>query len=318
MISLKLWRALSKPPRQHPLFQYVLSGSKKEQPQVTSGFVVWVIMLAAIIFVWAVLFKPMLWLILVLFVSLNSIYATRWVLRISRTILEEKETRRFDLLASLPVGLLGTSWALSTGAVHGRSSFRWIPYLVLMIVVLAFIALCGLTTITLTLLEQLSDSDAALTGNLEFARIGITAIPFVILFYFDHVYSILTAIVFGQIATIDIKNTAEGQVRALIGFLAIQMLMYVVTLTIAIVVIPYILTIFGFTQVGHLIMISIIGTLTFVALREAIIYALWRFLTDSLEADSNEIALVLKPFYEAEAILRESEKARVRHMDAAG
>jgi|GEM_PF-6651628 len=314
MISLKLWRALSKPPRQHPLFQYVLKDGKKEKPAVTSGFVIWVLMLAAIIFVWAVLFRPMVWLILAAFVALNSIYATRWVLRISRTILEEKETRRFDLLASLPVGLLGTSWALSTGAVHKRSSFRWIPFLVLIVVILAFITLCGLSTVTLTLLDQLSDTELALSENLKFARIGITAIPFVVLFYFDHIYSILTAIVFGQVATIDTKNTAEGQVRALIGFLAIQMVMYVVTLIIAIVVIPM----FGFTQVGHLIMIGIIGTIAFVAMREAIVYVLWRFLTSLLEADSNEIALVLKPFYEAEAILRESEKARVRHMDAAG
>ena len=183
MISLRLWRALSKPPRHHPLFQYVLADSKREKPGVTSGFVVWVLILVAFIFIWSVIFKPVMGIILALFISLNSIYATRWVLRISRIILEEKQSRRFDLLASLPIGLLGTSWALSTGAVHRRSSFRWLPYLISMVVVIAFIALCGLITITFALLEELSSNEASMMANLDFVRIGIQIIPFLILFY---------------------------------------------------------------------------------------------------------------------------------------
>ena len=317
MISLKLWRALSKPPRRHPLFQYVLTGAKREEPQVTSGFVVWVMVLAAIIFIGTVLFQPMMWFILALFLSLNSIYATRWVLRISRTILAEKASRRYDLLASLPVGLLGTSWALSTGAIHKRSSFRWIPYLILMTVIIAFLALCGLSTITITMIEQLSDNETAFVENLAFARIGFQIIPFVILFYIDHVYSILTAVVFGQIATIDAQHESEGQVRALLGFLTIQILTYIIGFVVAAFGLPAIFTTFGFTQVSHLIMIGIIGIVFFVFLREWIVFSLWRYLARTLEADDQEIALVLKPFYEAEAILKESEKARERHLDTA-
>ncbi|GAB5490727.1 MAG: hypothetical protein Phog2KO_09420 [Phototrophicaceae bacterium] len=317
MISLKLWHALSKPPRQHPLFQYVLADSKREKPGVTSGFVVWVLMLASFMFVWAVIFKPVMGIILALFVALNSIYATRWVLRISRIILEEKQSRRFDLLASLPIGLLGTSWALSTGAVHQRSSFRWLPYLILMVVIIAFIALCGLITVTFALLEQLSNNEAALMANLDFVRIGIQIIPFVILFYIDHIYSILTAIILGQIATIDIANIAEGQVRALLGFLAIQVMTYLIAFLISIVGLPYLFNLFGFTGVGHLVLSAVIGIAVFVSMREWTTYLLWSFLTHALEADVDEKNLVLKPFYEAEAILRESQRARLQHMDTA-
>ena len=318
MISFKLWRALSSPPRRHPLFQYVLSGAKREQPQVTSGFVVWVMMLAALIFIMAVLVQPLMWFILAMFVSLNSLYAARWALRIARTIAQEKESRRYDLLASLPVGLLGTSWALTTGALHKRSSFRWLPYLVLMIAVIACLALCGLSTVTLTLLEQLSDNEIAFVRNLDFARSGIIVIPFVILFYFDHVYSILTAIVFGQLVSIDVKDVAERKIRALIGFLVIQLLTYVLSLGIALLVLPGFLTASGFTEVEHLVIIGFVGVLIFIMLRESIVFGLWRYLTTSLDADHKEMALVLKPFYQAEAILRESEQARVRHMDARG
>ncbi|MGB7338245.1 MAG: hypothetical protein WBC91_05070 [Phototrophicaceae bacterium] len=315
MISLKLWRALSKPPRRHPLFQYVLLDAKREQPRITSGFVIWAMMFATIIFTFSIILRPVAWVILGLFMALNSIYAARWVLRIARTLTHEKETHRYDLFAALPVGLLGTSWALSTGALHRRSSFRWIPYLVLVIAIVTFIALCGLSTVTLTLIDTLSDSDKAFVENLAFARGGIAALPFIILFYIDHVYSILTAIVFGQLATVDIKNTADGQIRALFGFLTIQILTYVATAGLVIVIIPNVFTVLDVNSVQPLIVLSVIGIIIFIALREAIVFTLWQMLTRLLDADNKEIALVLKPFYEAELILRESEKARARHID---
>lgn len=316
MISLKLWRALSKPPRRHPLFQYVLLDAKREQPRITSGFVIWAMMFATIIFTFSIILRPVSWVILALFIALNSIYAARWVLRIARTLTHEKETRRYDLLASLPVGLLGTSWALSTGAVHRRSSFRWIPYLVMVVAIVTFVALCSLSTITLTLIDTLSDSDKAFVQNLAFARGGIAALPFIILFYIDHVYSILTAIVFGQLATVDVKNTADGQIRALFGFLSIQILTYVVSFGLILFIIPNIFTALDISNVQMLVTLSFIGIIVFIVLREATVFALWQFLTRLLDADHKEIALVLKPFYEAELILRESEKARARHLDA--
>ncbi|MGJ3240390.1 MAG: hypothetical protein ACFE0Q_16905 [Anaerolineae bacterium] len=316
MISLKLWRALSKPPRRHPLFQYVLSNAKREQPRVTSGFVVWAFMLATALFIWTVLFQPLMWAILVAFIALNSVYATRWVVRIARTITRAKETRRYDLFGALPDGLLGTSWALSTGAMHQRSSFRWVPYLVMMTVISAFIALCGLTTITLTLIDELSDTQMAFVQNLDFVRLGISIMPFLAIFYIDHIYSILTAIVIAQISTIDVQDASEAQIRALLGFLSVQILIYTAALVLVFLSVPALFRFFGFTEVSHLVMIGILNISIFVALREGAIYVLWRGLTQALEADSREIALVIKPFYEAEAILKESEQARARYRDA--
>src|SRR5690606_30032050 len=186
------------------------------------------------------------------------------------------------------------------------------------IVTIAFIALCGLVTVTFTLLEELSNNQASFMANLDFVRIGIQIIPFVILFYIDHVYSILTAIIFGQIATIDIANIAEGQVRALIGFLTIQVVTYLFAFLIFMLGLPHFFNVWGLDEVGHLVLIAFMGIAFFVVMREWTTYLLWIFLTKSLHADANEKALVLRPFYEAETILRESEKARLRHMDAVG
>ncbi|MEM9951601.1 MAG: hypothetical protein AAF846_08385 [Chloroflexota bacterium] len=318
MISLKLWRALSKPPKRHPLFQYVLLNAKREEPHVTSSFIVWVMMLATVIFTLTFLYRPATWIILASFVALNSIYSVRWVLRIARTLTQEKESRRYDLLATMPIGLLGTSWALSTGAVHKRSSFRWIPYLVLMIAIMAFISLCGLSTVTLTLIDSLSDTEQSLMANLAFAKVGIFALPVVILFYIDHIYSILTAIVFGQLATYDVKNTADGQIRALFGFLTLQIMFYTLIVGLTLWATPSLFGLLDPSKVSDIILFSIISITTFVAVRELILTVIWRMLVKFLSADHKEIALVLKPFYEAEAILRESEKARVRRLDATG
>lgn len=111
-------------------------------------------------------------------------------------------------------------------------------------------------------------------------------------------------------------SSVEGQIRALPGFLVIQLMTYVLSPGLALFALPAFIRASGFTEVKHLIMIGIASVIIFIMLRELIVFVLWRYLTISLEADNKEIALILKPFYEAEAILRESEQARVRHMDA--
>jgi len=316
MISLKLWRALSKPPRRHPLFKYVLAKAKEDNPQVTSGFFVWAMMLMGFLFFFVVIVEWFLPIILIALVALNSIYAMRWSVRIATAIIEEKEANRYDLLAALPIGLLGTNWAISTGCIHQRSSFKWLPYIILILNIVAFLVICSLVTLTLTLLEPLSNTEAAFVGNLYFARVGIVALPFTILFYIDHIYSILTAVLVGQVATLDNGNLAEGQIRALLGFLAVQLTLYVFTFGIAGVALPALFASFGQDGIDSLVLIGILGVGLFIVMREIIVYQLWKFLARFLEADAKEIALVLKPFYEAEAILKESEKARAKYMDA--
>lgn len=115
---------------------------------------------------------------------------------------------------------------------------------------------------------------------------------------------------------IQVKGSVEGQIRALPGFLVIQLMTYILSPGLALFALPAFIRASGFTEISHLIMIGFASIITFIMLRELIVLVLWQYLTISLEADNKEIALILKPFYEAEAILRESEQARVQHMDA--
>jgi hypothetical protein len=316
MMSLKLWRALNDPPRHHPLFQYVLTHAKREEPKVTSGFFMWAFMCSSITFFGTMVLDWIPYLLLGLLILLNTVYALRWVLRISATIVAEKEQRRFDLLASLPIGLLGTSWAISTGCVHRRSSFRWIPYLILLLVGSVVSMLLLFTAMTMVIVEKAAANDLIVIGDVNLLQLGIVGIALMVIFYFDHIYSILTAILIGQIVTIDLKNRVEAQVGAFLGFISLQALLYTITYAVMILVLPSIVSFFGFSGIRVLVSISVMGILFYVFIREILVNFLWNRLIRALHADEKEIALIIQPSYMLEKILKESELRIVQPMDA--
>jgi hypothetical protein len=311
MLSFKLWRALQNPPRHHPLYQRVLSHASKDNTRLAIGFFMWSFMLATFIFIFGIIFDWLLYVVLGLFVLLNSIYALRWVLRIAQTLVEEKESNRYDLLAALPIGSLGTSWAISTGCVHQRSSFRFMPHFILTIAIVCFVMLCGLSTM-LGLFLETSGTEQAILANLDVVELGFASIPFVIIFYLDHLYSVLTAVLFGQWITIDLKNQDEARVRAFLGYLALQISVYALSYSLSVLLIPMILGNIGLTGLPVLLGISLFGIAFFLGIREFIVRFLWQQLVKTFLADENEIMLVLKPYYEVEAILKASAAARVR------
>jgi hypothetical protein len=311
MLSIKLWRALQHPPRHHPLSQRVLSHASKDNTRLAIGFFMWSFMLATFIFIFGIIFDWLLYVILGLFILLNSIYALRWVLRIAQSLVEEKESNRYDLLAALPIGSLGTSWAISTGCVHQRSSFRFMPHFILTIAIVCFSMLCGLSTM-LGLFLETSGTEQAILANLNVVELGFASIPFVIIFYLDHLYSVLTAVLFGQWITIDLKNQDEARVRSFLGYLALQISVYALSYGLSVLLIPMILGNIGLTGLPVLLGISLFGIAFFSVLRELIVRFLWQQLVKTYLADDNEIMLVLKPYYEVEAILRASKAARLR------
>lgn len=311
MLSLQLWRALQNPPRNHPLFQYVLSRASNSTSRLAFGFFMWLFMIASFIFIFGIIFDWLLYVVLALFVLLNTVYALRWVLRIAASLVDEKENNRYDLLASLPIGLLGTSWAISTGCVHQRSSFRFMPHLILTISITTFLMLCGLSTMLGIFLES-SSSEQALLANLDVVELGIASIPFVLIFYFDHIYSVLTAVLFGQWITIDLKNPDEARIRAFLGYLALQITVYALSYAVSAALLPALLAAFGLTGIPALLIMSVFGVIFFVFVREMIVRFFWQSLIYNYLADEKEILLVLRPYSTAETILQAAKAARLR------
>lgn len=294
MLSWKLWRALNRPPRHHPLFQYVLTHAKKEETKVTSGFFMWLFMFTIIAFFWTIIFDWLSYLLLVLLILWNTVYSLRWTLRISATISGEKEENRYDLLASMPFGMLGTSWAISTGCVHRRSSFRWMPYLVQVSAIV--VASTMLFSVGITSLAMSSTNNEALRlANFDLLYLGTAMIPFLILFYFDHIYSILTSILIGMVATVDVRYRNEARIRALLGFLMLQMLIYAFCALFAIWALPRVFSFFGLGGMIALYWTSGLGMLLFFILREWLIKRMWDYLIQNLNTESGEAEWVLNP-----------------------
>lgn len=256
---------------------------------------------------WTIVVDWMPYLLLSLLILFNALYSVRWVLRISATIATEKEQRRYDLLASLPSGLLGVSWAISAGCVHRRSSFRWMPYLILLGAISVTCMLTLFTAFTFAVLESTDLSAQGIIGNLSLIQLAIVGIALMVIFYFDHIYSILTAILVGQIASVDLNNAAEAQIRAFIGFLGLQFLLYSISYGVIIFTIPNILTFFGVNGIRVYVGLALFGVVFYLLLREVLVKVLWNLLYRLLLADDKEIALVLEPPYMLEKILKEGE-----------
>jgi hypothetical protein len=290
---MRLWRALNRPPRHHPLYRYVLTHARREEPRVTSGFFMWIFMCSTLTFFWTIVFDWVPFLLLGMLLVFNTFYAVRWTLRISQTIVLEKEHGRYDLLASLPIGLLGTSWAISTGCAHRRTSFRWMPYLVLLFAIVIAATLIVTIGITVVIMQNVSGNEEALRGNFEIIEVGSAMIPGVLLFYVDHVYSTLTAILLGQAAAVDVLLKDEARMRALLGFLTGQVLTYLFCYSVVILALGDVLRLLGISSLTGILIQSAFGVLMYIVLREWQVKRLWRHLTDSLQADTAEIELVL-------------------------
>ncbi|MDQ7036626.1 MAG: hypothetical protein Q9P01_17885 [Anaerolineae bacterium] len=294
MISWKLWQALNHPPRHHPLFQYTLTHAKKEDPKVAPGFFMWIFMCSTMTLIWTLIFDLLPYIFMTAIILLNTVYALRWTLRISGTIVAEKEMQRYDLLAALPIGMLGTSWAISTGCLHRRSSFRWLPYLMLMLAITTPITMIIMGLLTSFILTTDLNAEAIL-ANVDLLEIAILIIPFMFAFYFDHLYSILTATLIGMVATVDVKDSTDARLRAAISFVTLQLVVYALLLTVLVLGLPQLFALLGLSGVLMLIIESIIGLVLFIAIREWLVRRMWRFLMTSFSAEENEVELVLQP-----------------------
>lgn len=314
MLSWKLWRSLNNPPRHHPLFQYVLTKAKNEEPRVTPGFFMWAFMCSSLTFFWTLVVDWLPYLLLGILILFNTIYSMRWVLRISATIASEKEQNRYDLLASLPSGLLGISWAISTGCVHRRSSFRWMPYLILLGVLNVTCMLTLFTGLTAIIIKNASFSDRELINNLNLMQLGIIGIALMVIFYFDHIYSILSAILVGQLVSADNTNSTEARIRAFVGFFTLQCVLYSVSYGVLIFALPGIVHFVGLEGTELTMSLAFIAIVFYLFLREGSVNLLWYTLKRLSLADEKEIAIVLEPPYLLEKILHDAD-VRVPRLD---
>ncbi|MGB1288715.1 MAG: hypothetical protein ACPG7F_19430, partial [Aggregatilineales bacterium] len=182
IITLRLWRALRKPARNHPLFHYVLSQDSISAPAPTSSFFMWLFLATSLGFCWMVIFDWIPLLILLGLIFANTLSSINWSVNISRTIVDEKSQNRFDLLAAMPVGAPGVTWAIGTGYLHRQASFRWIPFLVRMMSLVLLLTFISATLFSMIILLDNTMPELTFIANTEVLATAIAGIFFVVVF----------------------------------------------------------------------------------------------------------------------------------------
>lgn len=293
MISLRLWRALNHPPRNHPLFKYILLRTHREIPQPTNTFFLWMATFSGIGFCWTAIYDWMATILVLAVLCINTAYSMLWMNSITRTIVDEKEQRRFDLLAALPPGAFGTTWAMCTGSLHRRSSFVWVPFLIRVSSVIMLMTLVSALLITLFFISNDTLAAVAYDANFDVLPLIIAGIGLVIAFYIDHLYSMVTATIVGMLASIDVLYTYEARLRAILGFIAVQIFTYGVSAFVALGVMPVVLRFASVPQPGASVLQVMVTLIVFVVIRESSTRYLWAVAVRALNAEPRELELLI-------------------------
>lgn len=295
MISLRLWRALNHPPRNHPLFKYILLRTHRETPQPTNAFFLWMATFSGIGFCWAAIYDWISTILVLAVLCINTAYSMLWMNSITRTIVDEKEQRRFDLLAALPPGAFGTTWAMCAGSLHRRSSFVWVPFLIRVSSVIMLMTLVAALLITQFFISNDTLAVVAYDANFEVIPLIIAGIGLVIAFYVDHLYSMVTATIVGMLASIDVLYTYEARLRAILGFIAVQIFTYGVCGFVALGLMPVLLRFAAVSQPAATVIQVLATLMVFAIIRESSTRYLWAVVVRALNAEPRELDGLISP-----------------------
>jgi hypothetical protein len=214
-------------------------------------------------------FWPLLFILdtraLILMIFSGTLYGAIWTIRISGTIAHQQAHGMVDLLCLSPSGRIGMNWAICTGCLHRHAAFAqinsqeaWIARLILFI---PFIV----------------------SANIIFGRVfansgWITLIwlaTFILLFYLDHVQSILIGCLIGVLIPQRTANRFEAPFLAGVGFILLQLFTYALVIGVIVFGLPGLYNILHVAGVLAEISRPIVCILVFFGVREGIMVWLW-------------------------------------------
>lgn len=293
MISWQLWRAIGAPPRENPLFRHWFARAVPAGHRVTSAFIGWAFACSGITFCSLIIFEWIPYMVLVALFALNTIDGTRWAWRISQAIVAEKAQNRYELLAALPGGKLAICWAIAAGRLYESSSFRLALYTVKVITGIMLVTLMGVIAFSVIVVNVDTSSAERLAANEGVLLWGVIALPFAIAFFIDHRYSLITSVIFGLVTQLDIENSSEASIRAILGFMCLQMGVYLSAYVMLVLWLPRWFLPSGTLTLNTLMFTALIGLSLYATLREMILRFLWQYAVRNLDADGMDVQVAL-------------------------
>ncbi len=299
MISWQLWKALQRPPINHPLFKRT-AGIERISKRlmlfaeglapatlgtgallcVAMWFLPYVTLLAQLFIVWGI--APLA------FIMVNgTLFGGIWAATIGKNIAAEYTRKRYELLCLSPAGTLLTNWAICTACLHRNQLFHFIHSQRNTIIYQVIIPASALLILGFTLSAP-PPRGAALIANI----VGYTCV--IVAFFGDYIYSMVLCSLAGMLSPAVARNSLNAPMWAMSIFLVFQSSSYVVVLVIDLVVLP---VIFGLLQLQGLyadLVLALLRLLVFFAVREMVIAYLWRLLLSRLNIDQPELGTMMR------------------------
>ncbi len=295
MLTWKLWRALSHPPFDNPLFNH-FAPINDNRPSVRGLFIAYLFMFSAMGFCWSLVYTWIVPLILPFAFMINFAYGIYHAQETAAYITQEKTAKRYDLLSILPYGSIGTCWLFCMKQLYKRGRYHIVQFMVRLVTAIFLSSLIIFLFVSLFLLNTKSAelSIAAFSANTQVTYFTITGIIVSIGFYLDHVQTVIISSMVGVfIAASSPSNQMEARIRAIGVYLSLQVLTYIVTFLAISQFIPlhFISEPTGSTVI---VIIGIGGIAAFFIMREMLMWFLRAFINNRLNSSGHEFSEVLQ------------------------
>jgi len=275
IVSLRLWRSLSRVPRYHPLADRLHFERHYARVGTLWGGVATVLVLLVMTLGVAIL--PLIY-----FFANMTLNGAAWAGNIAYTIARQRTNNTYDLLCLLPDGALRLNWLICAEVLHHKNLLRRAQEDTMILVqVVGALPVIGLAS--LILLN--GDTDARLTA--------LTSLVFVLsiiaTLVIDYPQSVVAACLVGAMAGNRVKTPRDARVWAMLVTVTLQMAFYaLLAVMVAVMVWYYEQSETPVLWTGVLAPVAIV--LVYGMLREMINRVLLRALSRMLNGDTTEFA----------------------------
>lgn len=293
MMTWRLWSALGKPPHSSPIFQYSAGRSRLRR----RWLIVWLVLGFILTcfgtsFVWSSFLNFLFFgspVILLLLPVIGSTVAGMGIaVSMGSALAHARENGLYAMLATVPVGLLKSVWALGVGHLYRMYLYRGLRFLLTFLFAAIFLAFLLEGTLLL-LLSATQSTPKAQAASLDALVTVIWLLVTALVLGIEYVQSILVGAVTGLAISNSAADPLTAQLAAIGLFLALQLFTYLLVLTFWIVVLPPLMTaLFPDHLALSAIVAALLRLLALYAVREAILVCLWRFFVTWLDTDAAE------------------------------
>jgi hypothetical protein len=267
-LSWKLWRTLPLPMPAHPLYRRVVTDI---------GYVLPWHMTCALIVLAPILVPFMLF-------FASAVYGLRYALEAAVILARERESGVYDLLATTPMGAFGISRIIVSACLNRNESLEqlnsggsWI--------LRGFMALIVMLLFASFMLPVIPDPSNSPWNQVVIpVYVGLMGSAI----YIDLVHSIVLAALVGMLAPNFTLRRLDAGGAAVLAYLFLQLVAYLVTLMVGFVVLPAMMDAVLELNIARIVL-PFLRVVVFFAIREWMIRVLWKRLVIETQAAPSEL-----------------------------